>query len=77
MAITIDVAVECNAFLSFSSNEWSEVQLQSRGFQEVEGSIQASKGFKLQHIYKKCVANKETIKLPRTDWKPWVAIFVK
>ena len=47
------------------------------GFQREEGIIQDSFGYKLQHIYKKCVANKETIKLPQTNYGPWVAIFVK
>ena len=75
--MTIEVAVECNVFLTFYSNEWEATQLHSMGFQREEGSIQDSDGFKLQHIYKKCVANKETIKLPRTAVFPWVVIFVK
>ena len=65
-------------FLAFGSDEYSATQLHSIGFQRVEGSIQASDDVKLQHIYKKCVANKETIKLPKTTvYYPSVAIFVK
>ena len=75
--IAIEVHIECDVFLAFKSGEWSATQLHSIGFQRVEGSIQTS-SFKLQHIYKKCVANKETIKLPKTNnYYPLVAIFAK
>ena len=63
-------------YIAFSSYEWSATQLHSIGLQKMGGSIQTSGG-KFQHIFKKCVANKDKIQLPKTALDPYAVIFVK
>ena len=75
--ITIEVPIECDLDVAFKSNEWSAAQLHSIGFQKMEGPIQSYSYFKFQPNFKKCVANNETIKLPKTRDYPYVVIIVR
>lgn len=64
-------------YLAFLSDEWEATELHSIGFEKIQELEASNSDFNCQHLFKKCVAANDIIKLPRTTRCPRVIIFVK